>query len=67
MLVAEGEILRTPVVAAAQDYGFMAGSMGMYVGNAFIAAAERAVSAPASDDRSSRRPAARGCRRGFSA
>ena len=43
MLVAEGEILRTPVVAAAQDYGFMAGSMGMYVGNAFIAAAERAV------------------------
>ncbi|AXQ94638.1 acetyl-CoA carboxylase, carboxyltransferase subunit beta [Cereibacter azotoformans] len=43
MLVAEGEIARTPVVAAAQDFSFMAGSMGMYVGNAIIAAAERAV------------------------
>ncbi|WP_163847528.1 acetyl-CoA carboxylase, carboxyltransferase subunit beta [Pseudooceanicola aestuarii] len=43
MLVAEGEIGRTPVVAAGQDFGFMGGSMGMYVGNAFIAAAERAV------------------------
>ena len=43
MLVAEGEIGRTPVVAAAQDFSFMAGSMGMYVGNAVIAAAERAV------------------------
>ncbi|MGR3540050.1 MAG: acetyl-CoA carboxylase, carboxyltransferase subunit beta [Hasllibacter sp.] len=43
MLVAEGEIGRTPVVAAIQDFAFMAGSMGMYVGNAIIAAAERAV------------------------
>ena len=43
MLIAEGEIFRTPIVAAAQDFGFMAGSMGMYVGNAIIAAAERAV------------------------
>jgi acetyl-CoA carboxylase carboxyl transferase subunit beta len=43
MLVAEGEIDRTPIVAAAQDFSFMAGSMGMYVGNAIIAAAERAV------------------------
>ena len=43
MLVAEGEIGRTPVVAAAQDFSFMAGSMGMYVGNAIIAACERAV------------------------
>jgi acetyl-CoA carboxylase carboxyl transferase subunit beta len=43
MLVAEGEVMRTPLVAAAQDFGFMAGSMGMYVGNALIAAAERAV------------------------
>lgn len=43
MLVAEGEIGRTPVVVAAQDFAFMAGSMGMYVGNAIIAAAERAV------------------------
>jgi acetyl-CoA carboxylase carboxyl transferase subunit beta len=45
MLVAEGEIQRTPMVVAAQDFSFMAGSMGMYVGNAIIAAAERAVAA----------------------
>ncbi|KAA0917632.1 acetyl-CoA carboxylase carboxyltransferase subunit beta [Aquicoccus porphyridii] len=43
MLVAEGEMGRTPIVAAAQDFAFMGGSMGMYVGNAIIAAAERAV------------------------
>ncbi|MEM8959660.1 MAG: acetyl-CoA carboxylase, carboxyltransferase subunit beta [Pseudomonadota bacterium] len=43
MLVAEGEIGRTPIVAAAQDFSFMAGSMGLYVGNAIVAAAERAV------------------------
>ncbi|SIO51767.1 acetyl-CoA carboxylase carboxyl transferase subunit beta [Rhodovulum sp. ES.010] len=43
MLVAEGEIGRTPVVAAAQDFGFMGGSMGMYVGNAIIAGIDRAV------------------------
>ena len=45
MLVAQGEIGRTPVVAVAQDFSFMGGSMGMYVGNAIIAAAERAVAA----------------------
>ena len=43
MLVAEGEVARTPIVAAAQDFSFMGGSMGMYVGNAIVAAAERAV------------------------
>ncbi len=43
MLVGEGEIGRTPIVAAAQDFSFMGGSMGMYVGNAIVAAAERAV------------------------
>lgn len=43
MLVARGEIDRTPVIAAAQDFSFMAGSMGMYVGNAMIAAAQEAV------------------------
>ncbi len=43
ILVVEGEIGRTPVVAAAQDFSFMGGSMGMYVGNAIIAAVERAV------------------------
>lgn len=43
MLVVEGEIGRTPIIAACQDFSFMAGSMGMYVGNAIIAAAERAV------------------------
>ncbi|RUS58970.1 acetyl-CoA carboxylase carboxyltransferase subunit beta [Pseudorhodobacter sp. E13] len=43
MLVAEGEIGRTPVVCAAQDFAFMGGSMSMYVGNAIIAAAEVAL------------------------
>jgi acetyl-CoA carboxylase carboxyl transferase subunit beta len=43
MVVAEGEIARLKVVCAGQDFAFMAGSMGMYVGNAIIAAAERAV------------------------
>lgn len=43
MLVAAGEMGRTPVIAAAQDFSFMAGSMGMYVGNAIIAAAQEAV------------------------
>lgn len=43
MLVATGEIGRTQIVAAGQDFSFMAGSMGMYVGNAIIAAAEKAV------------------------
>ena len=43
MLVAEGEIGRTPIVAACQDFSFMGGSMGMYVGNAILAGAERAV------------------------
>ncbi|MCR8549054.1 acetyl-CoA carboxylase, carboxyltransferase subunit beta [Salipiger sp. P9] len=42
MLVATGEIGRTPVVCAAQDFSFMGGSMGMYVGNAIIKAAEEA-------------------------
>ncbi|MES0863448.1 acetyl-CoA carboxylase, carboxyltransferase subunit beta [Ruegeria sp. SCPT10] len=43
MLVAAGEIGRTPIVAAAQDFSFMGGSMGMYVGNAIISAAQEAV------------------------
>ena len=43
MLVAEGEMGRSGIVAVAQDFSFMAGSMGMYVGNAIIAAAARAV------------------------
>ena len=43
MLVAEGMIERTPIVAACQDFSFMGGSMGMYVGNAVVAAASRAV------------------------
>ena len=47
MLVAVGEIGRTPVVACAQDFSFMGGSMGMYVGNAIVAAAEHAVAAKA--------------------
>ncbi len=43
MLVAEGEIKRLPVVSACQNFAFMGGSMGMAVGNAIIAAVERAV------------------------
>ena len=43
MLVAEGDIGRLKVVCAGQDFAFMGGSMGMHVGNAIIAAAERAV------------------------
>ncbi len=43
MLVAVGDMGRTPIIAAAQDFSFMAGSMGMYVGNAIIAAAQEAV------------------------
>ena len=43
MLVAEGEIGRMKAVVAVQDYKFMSGSMGMYVGNAIVAAAERAI------------------------
>lgn len=43
MLVAAGEIGRTPIIAAAQDFTFMGGSMGMYVGNAIVAAAQEAV------------------------
>ncbi|RYH01976.1 acetyl-CoA carboxylase carboxyltransferase subunit beta [Salipiger sp. IMCC34102] len=43
MLLAEGEMGRTPIVAAVQDFSFMGGSMSMYVGNAIVAAAERAI------------------------
>jgi len=43
MLVAQGDIGKTPVIAVAQDFSFMGGSMGMYVGNAIIAACEKAV------------------------
>ena len=43
MLVAEGEVDRTRIVAASQDFSFMGGSMGMYVGNAIVAGCERAV------------------------
>jgi acetyl-CoA carboxylase carboxyl transferase subunit beta len=43
MLVAEGEIGRTKMIVAAQDFSFMGGSMGMYVGNAIIVACKLAV------------------------
>ena len=43
MIVAIGDLGRTPIVAAGQDFAFMGGSMGMYVGNAIIAAAQEAV------------------------
>ena len=43
MLVAEGEIGRLKTICIGQDFAFMAGSMGMQVGNAIIAGVERAV------------------------
>ncbi|MBS1302109.1 acetyl-CoA carboxylase, carboxyltransferase subunit beta [Loktanella sp. SALINAS62] len=43
MLIAEGDMGRTGVVVAVQDFSFMGGSMSMYVGNAIVAAAERAI------------------------
>ncbi len=43
MLVAEGDMGRTKVVIAVQDFSFMGGSMSIFVGNAIIAAAERAM------------------------
>lgn len=43
ILVAEGEILKTKFVVAAQDFDFMGGSMGMYVGNAIGAACDAAI------------------------
>ena len=43
MIVVEGDICKTRFVVAAQDFRFMGGSMGMYVGNALVAACERAV------------------------
>ena len=43
MIVATGDICKTRFVVAAQDFSFMGGSMGMYVGNAIIAACEQAV------------------------
>ncbi|HUF55922.1 MAG TPA: acetyl-CoA carboxylase, carboxyltransferase subunit beta [Thermohalobaculum sp.] len=43
ILVAAGPIHGLPTVAAAHDFAFMGGSMGMAVGNAMLAAAETAV------------------------
>ncbi len=43
MLVASGEMGRTPIILAAQDFKFMGGSMGMFVGNAIVAACQAAV------------------------
>ncbi|GMG82920.1 acetyl-CoA carboxylase, carboxyltransferase subunit beta [Paralimibaculum aggregatum] len=43
MLVGIGKLYGLEVVAAAQDFSFMAGSMGLHVGNAMLAAARAAV------------------------
>ena len=43
MVVADGYMGRARVVTAVQDFGFMGGSMGMYVGNAIIEACKLAV------------------------
>ncbi len=41
--VASGSVDGRPAVVGVQDFGFMGGSMGMAVGNAFCAGAERAL------------------------
>ena len=43
MLVVKGDIFGLPTICAGQDFSFMAGSMGIAVGNAMLAAAEAAV------------------------
>ena len=43
MLVADGHIAKTRMVVAAQDFNFMAGSMGVYVGNAIVTACEYCI------------------------
>lgn len=43
MLVADGNVGSTRMVVAAQDFNFMAGSMGMYVGNAIVAACQYCI------------------------
>jgi acetyl-CoA carboxylase carboxyl transferase subunit beta len=43
MLLAHGQMGKSKVVVAVQDFTFMGGSMGMAVGNAIIAACEQAV------------------------
>ena len=43
VLVADGKVGRTRIVASAQDFGFMGGSMGMHAGNALITGCEYAV------------------------
>ncbi|MBY0560966.1 acetyl-CoA carboxylase, carboxyltransferase subunit beta [Hyphomicrobium sp.] len=43
VLVGEGELDGWPVVAAAQDFRFMAGSLGMAAGEAIIAGMQRAL------------------------
>lgn len=43
VLVGEGELEGLPVVAAAQDFRFMAGSLGMAAGEAIIAGMQRAL------------------------
>ncbi|MEL6217043.1 MAG: acetyl-CoA carboxylase, carboxyltransferase subunit beta [Pseudomonadota bacterium] len=43
MLVGTGTLFGMETVAAAQDFSFMGGSMGLYVGNAMLAAARTAV------------------------
>ena len=47
MLVARGTIFGLELIAAGQNFKFMGGSMGMYVGNALLAAADAAVAARA--------------------
>jgi acetyl-CoA carboxylase carboxyl transferase subunit beta len=45
LAAAQGSIEGQPAVVGVQDFAFMGGSMGMAVGEAFVAAAERAIAA----------------------
>ena len=45
LIVMRGQLEGVPLVAAAFEFRFMGGSMGMYVGNALLAAADAASSA----------------------
>ena len=64
LLVARGEIGGLRTVAACQNFGFMAGSMGMAVGDALITAADT-PSARGRRSSFSAPQAGRGCKKGF--
>ena len=65
MMVARGPLGGIEAVVAVQDFAFMGGSMGLGVGEAFLAGARAAVDAGRAVRRVHRSRAARGCRRAY--